>query len=386
MTRKLLLTWISLALLLAVSVSFLVRFKSDYDRESPELPDDQSAVVQKRPSTLASDQLDAGQRARTTPDANVERKEETVSESFLIEELRSLFLQSFSDREFYAKTDSIYQRIPLALVTGRMKRSELSLLAQDLYASVDRRDLNVAIVLTSELGEFELINSLKNLFSETNDNDQRLFILEELASTNFTNTEEIDRLIRLAEEDDSSFSVALTRALVRSGRPAVLDWVAENIDDANEDEDLSLWLTSVENVGYKNSDDSVDSLISLSESTSVDDLKFAIFKSLGRIGSNEAQDYLYSVLDSDGSIEPRVVEALSRASTLQSWSQIQDQFIFGDNLEHRLAAMNAYAIGYSVTSKAETINTLRKIAVNHSNNFPTELAEEADQLLDKISN
>jgi hypothetical protein len=340
------------------------------------------------------------EKKKTNPDIKISKSESSENKTNMttanqnafvntvgIEVLNQLLVESMSDQEFYNRADVFYARIPRALVTGALHRSELSALALRLYSSVNPRDLNVAIVLTTELGDPALLRALKNLFEYSQDIDRRLFILEELGRTNFTMTYAIDDLIELSEQDESQFSITLREALVRSGRSEVLEWAETNIRGAAGEDTRLFWIDALKNVSYTAGDESVEALIALSERTSIEDVQYAIYMALGGIGSIKAQRYLYSTLGvMDNSDKSSIIaDALSRASTQQSWAQIQDQFLFGENLDHRLVALNGFAIGFERRSMAETLQTLRKIAATGTDGFPPELVQEAERLIVSIA-
>jgi len=339
--------------------------------------------------TLRKDENDLpfGPQANKPETSEIKTETKTTNQHVIVDPtiidgLNGLLVQDTSDLEFYKKANRFYALIPSALTSGKLDHRELSELALSLFASSNIRELKVAIRLTAELGDPTLVSELKTLFELTYDTDLQGYILEEMGRMRSSTTYSVNALIALAEMDEGKFSMALSRQLIISGVPEALDWAETKIVESDEAETLAFWLDALENVGHKASDEPVVPLIAFAESTTDYYVQLAAFRALGRIGSIEAQRYLYSTLREGDSPDQLLIiaESLARASHQQSWAQIRNQFLFGVNLNDRLVALNSYAIGYQELSKVDTLTTLSKLSNSSTVDFPLELIQEAERL------
>lgn len=269
-------------------------------------------------------------------------------------------MQLRTEEEFFPELEVFYRDLMSLIQSEQLDFEYFSALGAEALSFPDNlASLNIGVLIATAIGDVTLLEKLYSSYTAQSSNVLQVFTLRRVAEFNTELTNATPELIRFYESiDDERFRSALRAAITSSNTVEALDWAISNAINSAGTFEKEAWLITVSRIGDK---ESVSEIKHLLEQSQEADVKNAMYRSLGRIGTEEAQAYLFT--SANVSNTNAVVEALSWAPDLNAWDRILAKILDDSIPEYQqILALKAYATGYKSRSIVKTRATLQKIA------------------------
>jgi hypothetical protein len=302
-----------------------------------------------------------------------------------IKNFDNILNMSLPFNEYFRLAEQSFEHIENSYESGLVSRQELIDYAKHLDNLGGIRNQSAAVILLKMIGDIESLETLREIFNKSQDENIRRFVLENVITFPIPDDESGAVLfVNAANSNDSEFNRSLKVALLNHGGFAVVEWVHEKIKQSKsyqEKEEAILYLSRIRG------ERSIEPIMSLVSDTEDNKLIQAAYNAIGAIGTPKSLEVLLSQVHyQDEDQNNMIANAISQIREPQTWTLVQDEFLLGSDLQRRRVALKGFAEGYSAFYKSGTIEVLDKIVSQPEGMFPEELLQDADIYLNRLKN